>query len=381
MDRINYGRQFIDQSDIDSVIEVLKSDFLTQGPAVKKFEDDFKAKVNSKYAVAVCNATAALHMAMLALKVGEGDKIITTPLTFVADSNCALYVGAKVDFCDVDEETMLLDLNKLEDKLKREQYKALIAVDFAGLPMDWPSLKFLGEKYNVKLVDDACHAPGATYFDKEKNSIPVGSNKHSDISIFSFHPVKHIACGEGGMLTTNSDILNKKLLRLRSHGIVKDESEFEELSEGPWYSEMIELGFNYRLSDIQAALGISQLQKLDENISKRQHIAEAYSTFFDVKGIKYQVNPLKQQHAYHLFIARFENRKEVVEKLNRANIFPQVHYRPVHLNPFYKNLGFSKGSFPVAERLYESILSLPIYPSLKDQELAYILKELEKVIR
>lgn len=375
---IPYGKQQITSDDINAVVDTLKSDFLTQGSKVTEFEDSFSQFVDSKYSVAVSNGTAALHLAMMALGIGKGDLVVTTPITFVASSNAALYVDAEVQFCDIDESNYLIDLDKLEKLCKIENIKAVVIVDFAGYPADGKRLRSLANEYNFKIIEDACHAPGARFYDGN-DWIKVGSGKYSDITVFSFHPVKHIACGEGGMITTQSKSLYDKCMLLRAHGIVKNDQLTKE--NGGWYYEMQELGYNYRLSDIHCALGLSQLKRMDLNLKRRNEISEFYrkeiikSDYLVIKD-----TPATIEHAYHLFIVEVENRTDLYEYLKKNNIFSQVLYIPIHYQPYYQNLGFKKGQFPVSEKYYEKALALPMYHSLSSNELEYVVEKVNEWI-
>ncbi|WP_291857696.1 UDP-4-amino-4,6-dideoxy-N-acetyl-beta-L-altrosamine transaminase [Marinilabilia sp.] len=370
---IPYGRQSIDQDDINAVVSVLKSDFLTQGPAVRDFENTFAEYIGVKFAVAVANGTAALHLCALALKVNPGDKVITTPITFAASANCVRYTGGEVVFADIDPSTYLLDISRVEELLKNSPkgtYKGIIPVDFAGRAVDLERLRILADKYNCWIIEDACHAPGGYFINSQGMKQNCGNGQYADLAIFSFHPVKHIAAGEGGMITTNDEELYNKLMMLRTHGITK-EPELLQDNHGGWYYEMQELGYNYRLSDIQAALGNSQLQKADAGLNRRKEIARNYfEAFKDKSFIKGQAGVV-DGHAYHLYIIEVEDRKGLYEYLRANNIFAQVHYIPVHLMPYYKGLGWKEGDLPVAEEYYSRSLSLPMYPTLteEDQEL------------
>jgi UDP-4-amino-4,6-dideoxy-N-acetyl-beta-L-altrosamine transaminase len=372
---IPYGRQHISQDDIEAVTEVLKSDFLTQGPKIQAFEEKFAEYVGSKYAVAVSNGTAALHLSALALDVKPGDKVITTPITFAASANSVLYCGGEIDFSDIDPDTFLIDLDKLEEKLEgapKGSYKGIIPVDFAGLPVNTEKLRKIADKYGLWIIEDACHAPGGYFMNSKDEKVHCGNGRYADLSIFSFHPVKHIATGEGGMITTNDKALYENLLMLRTHGITKDPDLLEE-NHGGWYYEMQTLGYNYRLPDLSAALGKSQLRKADAGLERRRKIAAGYTEAFQNSGIKIQGTPAGFSNAYHLFVIRTSRRKELYNFLRENNIFAQVHYIPVHLQPYYKSLGFKKGDFPNAEKYYEECLSLPMYPSLKDDEQEYVI--------
>jgi UDP-4-amino-4,6-dideoxy-N-acetyl-beta-L-altrosamine transaminase len=374
---IPYGKQNITQDDIDAVVDLLKSDFLTQGPTINAFEEAFAKYIGVKYAVAVANGTAALHLSNLALGVKPGDKVITTPITFAASANATLYCGGSIDFVDIDPETYLMDLNLLEEKLQSAPlgtYKGVVPVDFAGYPIDAERLRAIADKYKLWVLEDACHAPGGSFKDSQKIDQSCGNGYYADLSIFSFHPVKHIATGEGGMITTNIKKLYEKLQLLRTHGITKNPELLNE-NHGGWYYEMQDLGFNYRLSDIQAALGISQLKKADKGLKCRREIAQNYNKAFEETAIKTPKIMDGFNHAYHLYIIQVERRKELYDYLREHQIFAQVHYIPVHLNPYYKNLGWKKGDFPVAEVYYEKALSLPMYPSLKAEEQAFVIEK------
>ncbi len=376
MFRIPYGKQHIDKKDIQYVVDALQDDFITTGPKVGAFEKNFSEYIGAKYAVAVANGTAALHLSVLALDVKPGDKVITTPITFLASANCVLYAGAQIDFVDIDPQTYLMDLNKLEEKLKNAPegtYKGVIPVDFAGYPLNMEKLREIADKYGLWILEDACHAPGGYFYNSENQKVMCGSCKYTEAAIFSFHPVKHIATGEGGIFTTNNENLYKQLLNLRNHGITKDPEILEE-NHGGWYYEMINLGFNYRLTDIQAALGISQLEKARQGLEKRNVIINRYNEAFQNSGLILPKVDESCYHAYHLYIIQYEKRKALYDHLRENNIFSQVHYIPVHLQPYYKkHFGWKNGDFPVAESYYEKCLSLPVYPSLTEEEQAHVI--------
>ncbi len=379
MKPINYGRQNITKEDIDLVVKTLKSDYLTQGPLVKEFEEKFAEYVGAKYAVAVTNGTDALHLCNLALNVKPSDKIITTPITFVASANSVLYCGGEVDFVDINPETYTIDLDKLEEKLSLTPigtYKGIIPVDLAGYPVDVERLRKIADKYNLWILEDACHAPGGYFTDSKDVKQYCGNGAYSDLHIFSFHPVKHIATGEGGMVTTNNETLYKRLKLLSSHGITKDSDVLQE-NHGGWYYEMHELGYNYRLSDINCALGVSQLKRAKQSVEQRNKIAQKYNQAFkNIAGIKIPFVADNVYHAYHLYIIQVEKRKELYDYLRKHNIFTQVHYIPVHLQPYYKKLGWKKGDFPVAEAYYEKALSLPIFPTLTEKEQNFVIEKI-----
>ena len=377
--KIPYGRQNITSDDVDSVIEVLKSDYLTQGPKIREFEDKFAEYVGAKYAVAVSNGTAALHISNLVAGTKKGSKVITTPITFVATANSVLYCGGEVDFVDIDAENYLIDLDKLEEKLKsspKGTYSGVIPVDLAGYPVNAERLRKIANNYGLWIIEDACHAPGGYFVDSNGVKQYCGNGIYSDLSIFSFHPVKHIACGEGGMVTTNNEELYKKLLNFRSHGIQQDKSLWVE-NHGLWYYEMQELGFNYRLTDIQSALGISQLTRASEGLIKRNNIALRYDKAFE--NISEIVVPKRSNniyHAFHLYVILSDYRGELIRYLRENGIFAQVHYIPVHLQQFYKNKGWKKGDLPVAENYYDKALSLPMYPTLTEEEQQFVIEKI-----
>lgn len=370
MNPIFYGKQNIDQEDIEGVVETLTSNFLTQGPKVEMFEKAFSSYCGSRYALACANGTAALHLSVLALNLEAGDKVLSTPLTFAASTNCILYAGGRVEFIDINEADLLLDLDLLERKCEENpgEYKGVIVVDFAGVPIDIRRLRKIADKHGFWIIEDACHAPGGKriYQDAEEK---VGNGCFSDLTVFSFHPVKHIACGEGGMITTNSEILYKKLKKLRAHGIEKDPSLLNKTDEPSWYHEMQELGYNYRLSDINASLGITQLKKLDSNIERRASIALKYSKM--LSGVGDLILPLEDEgfkNAFHLYVIRTKKRNELYEFLKNEKIFCQVHYIPVYLHPFYQQNGYRNVKCDVMEKVYSECLSLPIYPTLEEPD-------------
>lgn len=381
---IPYGRQHITEEDISAVIETLQSDYLTQGPKIAEFETAFAKYVGAKYAVAVNNATSGLHLAALALGVKADDKVIVTPMTFAASANCIRYCGGDVVFCDIDKDTYLLDISKVRSLLEKSpkgSFKGLIPVDFAGYPINLQELRQLADEYGLWIIEDACHAPGAYFIDDNKERQYCGNNNFADIAVFSFHPVKHIATGEGGMITTNNKELYESLCLYRTHGITKDRSLLHE-NHGGWYYEMQELGYNYRITDFQAALGISQLSRANAGLARRQEIAEQYTkAFANLKSIKIPFVSDNVYHAYHLYIIQVEDRLGLYNFLHENKIYAQIHYVPLHLMPYYQQLGNKKGDLPIVEAYYEHCLSLPMYPSLTDEELNYVIEKVIEFIK
>jgi UDP-4-amino-4,6-dideoxy-N-acetyl-beta-L-altrosamine transaminase len=376
---IPYGTQHITEADIQAVTEVLQAKLLTQGPKIKEFEEVFAHYVGSKYAVAVSNGTAALHLCAMAVGVNNSSRVITTPITFSASANCVRYCGGEVYFSDIDPSNILLDVNKVEELLKKSPkgtFQGIIPVDFGGYPVDLEAFRKLADQYNLWIIEDSCHAPGGFFKDSNGNQRNCGDGSMADLAIFSFHPVKHIACGEGGMITTNNEKLYNKLLKYRSHGMVYQGNPDLIENHGGWYMEMQELGYNYRLTDFQAALGISQLSRADEGIKRRQAIAKRYDEAF--KNTKVKTIDVKEgySHAYHLYIIQVENRKELYDYLRTKQIFAQVHYIPVHLMPYYFQFGWKAGDMPHAEHYYSQCLSIPMYPTLTDEQQEYVIKEI-----
>jgi UDP-4-amino-4,6-dideoxy-N-acetyl-beta-L-altrosamine transaminase len=371
-----YGRQHISEADIAAVVETLRSDFLTQGPRVTEFENRFAAYVGAKHAVAVSNGTAALHLCALALGVQPGQRVITTPITFAASANCVRYCGGEVHFADIDPATGLLDLKQVRALLEAQPkgyFTGLIPVDFAGLAVDMEAARALANEFGLWIIEDACHAPGGFFVDSEGKQRNCGSGQLAELAIFSFHPVKHIATGEGGMITTNDDALARHLRRLRTHGIERDATGLLRQDEGGWYMEMQELGYNYRISDILCALGISQLSRADEGLARRRALAATYDAAFAAVPEIDVLAPGQQGHAYHLYVIQIANRRGLYEYLRTKNILAQVHYVPVHRMPYYEKLGWKAGDFPHAEAYYARCLSLPLYPTLTDEEQAYVI--------
>lgn len=380
--KIPYGRQSISQGDIDAVVDVLKSDWLTQGPKIKDFENAFSKYIGSTYAVAVSNGTAALHLNAMALGVKPGDKVITTPITFVATANCVRYCGGEVVFADIDRDTYLLDINSVKSLLEKSPkgtYSGIIPVDFAGRSVDMEAFRTLADEFDCWIIEDACHAPGGYFVNSHGEKVNCGSGRYADLAIFSFHPVKHIAAGEGGMITTNDEDLYRKLLNLRTHGIEQDYSK-RVFDDATWYYEMQELGFNYRLTDIQAALGLSQLGRAEKGIEIRREIAKRYDTaFIGLDFIKDQ-SGIVDGHAYHLYVIEVEDRLGMYNHLRDNNIFAQIHYVPAHLMPYYRQFGWKEGDLPNAEAYYKHCLSLPMYPTLTVDEQDFVIETiLEKM--
>lgn len=399
---IPYGKQHVTDEDIRAVSAVLQGDFLTQGPCVSQFESAFAEYVGAKYAVAVSNGTAALHLSVLALGLEPGQKVITTPITFAASANCIRYCGAEVVFVDIDPETYLLDLTKVREELEsapKGTFAGIIPVDFAGRPVDLEAFRELADEFELWILEDSCHAPGGYFVDKSGLKQACGNGKFADCAIFSFHPVKHIAAGEGGMITTDEAGIYDRLRQLRTHGISKEPEQFrndpslawggDQLHEGRagyphWYMEMQSLGFNYRLSDIQAALGMSQLKRAEQGLARRREIARVYAEAFQgVSGIIDRnleaKAPESNGHAHHLYVIESTARNELYDRLREAGIYAQIHYIPTHLMPYYQSLGWSKGDLPEAERYYESCISLPMYPSLTDDELDWCVQSVIKI--
>lgn len=375
MKPIPYGRQNITDKDIQAVIETLQSDFLTQGPKIEEFEKAFARYIGCKYAVAISNGTAALHLCAMALNVDANTNVITTPITFAASANCVRYCGGNVYFADINPNTFTLDLAKVESLINSKPkgfFKGIIPVDFAGYAVNLEELKKLAIKYDLWIIEDACHAPGGFFLDSKGNKQLCGNSNFADMAIFSFHPVKHIACGEGGMITTNNEELYKKLLLFRTHGITKNPDLLVE-NHGGWYYEMQELGYNYRLTDFQAALGITQLERADEGLTRRREIAKKYYEVFKNEKAILRQSGIVEGHAYHLYIIEIEKRKELYDYLRTKNIFCQVHYIPVHTMPYYRKLGNKQGDFPISEDYYSKCLSLPMYPTLTQEEQNYVI--------
>ena len=383
---IPYGRQNISQEDIDAVIDVLQSDFLTQGPAVLSFERTVADYCGTDYAVAANSATSALHIACLSLNVGPGDWVWTSPITFVASANCALFCGAKVDFVDIDPRTYNLCPKKLELKLKEAEStgrlpKVVIPVHLSGQPCDMKAIGMLAKQYGFKIIEDASHSIGGKYYDE-----PIGSCKHSDITVFSFHPVKIITTGEGGMALTNNNALASKMKRLTSHGITRDSELMSHKPDGPWYYQQIDLGFNYRMTDLQAALGNSQMERLDEFVSKRHKLAQRYDELLEKLPLTIPWQHPDSYSGRHLYVIRLnleqikQTHLEVFESLHRQGIGVNLHYIPVHFQPYYQKMGFKPGDFPEAENYYKEAISLPLLPTLSDKEQVKVVLALKTTI-
>lgn len=379
---IPYGRQSISAQDIDAVVEVLRSDWLTQGPTIERFEQAMAATCQAHHAVAVSNATAALHIACLALDLGPGDWLWTSPNTFVASANCGLYCGAQVDFVDIDPQTLNLSLPALAAKLAQAQGlgrlpKVVVPVAFAGQSCDMAGIRELAEQYGFRIIEDASHAVGASYRGR-----PVGCGDFADITVFSFHPVKIITTGEGGLLTTQDDQLAERLRRLRSHGITRDPALMTQPSDGPWYYQQLELGYNYRITDIQAALGLSQLTRLQGFMTRRRVLAARYAQLLADLPLTLPSAQQGAESAWHLYPVRLQldvlhsDQAQIFTAMRAAGIGVNLHYIPVHLQPFYRQLGFTDGDYPEAERYYRQAISLPLYPDMTDEQQQQVVQAL-----
>lgn len=375
-----YGHQWIDEEDIKAVIEVLRSDWITQGPKIAEFEKEFAKYVGGRYAVAVNSGTAALHAACFAAQIEKGDEVITTSITFAASANCVLYQGGTPVFADIKEDTLNIDPEEIKKKINHKT-KALIPVDFTGLPVDLEEVQEIARKYNLIIIEDASHALGATYKGSKIGSI-------SDITIFSFHPVKHITTGEGGMITTNNKEYYERLKLFRTHGITKDKDKLLNY-DGPWYYEMQELGYNYRLTDFQCALGLSQLKKIDRIIQRRREIVKKYNCEFkDIPEIKIpEINQIDSNPVWHIYMIQLNldklkvDRREIFEALRAENIGVNVHYIPVHLQPYYqKRFGYRLGDFPKAENYYSRAITLPVFHKMSDKDIDDVVAVVKKVI-
>jgi UDP-4-amino-4,6-dideoxy-N-acetyl-beta-L-altrosamine transaminase len=389
MNPIPYGRQNITDEDIQAVVDTLRSDYLTQGPKIAEFEKAFAHYVGSKYAVAVSNGTAALHLCAMALNVKPGQKVITTPITFAASANCVRYCGGEVVFADIDPDTYLLDIDQVRALLEESPkgtYSGIIPVDFAGRAVNLEAFRHLADEYGLWIIEDACHAPGGYFTDSKGNKQMCGNGNYADLAIFSFHPVKHIACGEGGMITTNDEVLYKRLLKLRTHGIVKEDALYTnsiEFAGGVdkyplWYMEMQELGYNYRLTDFQAALGLSQLVRAEQGVERRRIIANRYAEAFRNKDFILGQSGVFEGHAYHLYIIEVKDRLGLYNYLREHKIFAQIHYIPCHLMPYYREMGWKEGDLSDAENYYKGCISLPMYPTMTDEEQKFVIEKILK---
>jgi UDP-4-amino-4,6-dideoxy-N-acetyl-beta-L-altrosamine transaminase len=383
---IPYGRQDINADDIQRVIEVLQSDWLTQGSAVNRFEQAVADYCGVKYAIAVSSATAALHIACLAVNLGDQDYLWTSPNTFVASANCGLYCGAKVDFVDIDPRTYNLSIDQLEQKLAKAAHlgclpKVLVPVHFAGQSCEMDKIAALSQQYGFKVIEDASHAIGGKYRGKA-----IGCCEFSDLAVFSFHPVKIITTGEGGMVLTNREDLYEKLIRLRSHGITRNPDLMQGESHGAWYYQQLELGFNYRMTDIQAALGVSQMQRLDEFISRRRFLAQQYDHLLQDLPLTLPWQHPETNSSWHLYVIRLnlgklnKTHRQVFEELRQAGIGVNLHYIPVHMHPYYQNIGFKQGDFLESENYYQEAISIPMYYGLSKEDQNRVIVNLQAVL-
>ncbi|MCH8533399.1 MAG: UDP-4-amino-4,6-dideoxy-N-acetyl-beta-L-altrosamine transaminase [Balneolaceae bacterium] len=383
---IPYGRQDIQPQDIEAVVEVLRSDWITQGPVVPRFEQAVSDYCNATYGVAANSATSALHIACLSLNLGPNDWLWTSPITFVASANAGRYCGAHVDFVDIDPETYNMSVAALKEKLHNAEKsgtlpKVVMPVHFAGQPCDMPAIAELAQHYGFRIIEDASHAIGAKY-----NGYKVGACSHSDITVFSFHPVKIITTGEGGMATTNDPDLARRMRRLGSHGITREPKEMDTEPDGSWYYQQIELGFNYRMTDIQAALGLSQMERLDAYIQSRHELADRYNKSLSLLPV---ITPRQKQgtkSAWHLYVVKLDKksttleRKEVFYSLRKANIGVNIHYIPVHTQPDFKRMGFKTGDFPIAESYYKEAISIPLFPHMTSSQQEAVITALKEVL-
>lgn len=381
-----YGRQWIDENDIECVSDVLKTDWITQGPKIREFEQTLAEYCGAKYAVAVSSGTAALHIAVLSAGFSPGEEVITTPNTFVSTANSIVYSGATPIFADIKSDTYNVNPEEIEKRVN-EKTKGLIPVDFSGQPCDIIEIKNIAEKYNLIIIEDGAQSLGAEYKDENGEWEKVGSCKYSDMTIFSFHPVKHITTGEGGMVLTNDNELYQKLIMLRTHGVTKDKNLLKK-DDGPWYFEMQMLGFNYRITDFQCALGINQFKKLDGFIKRRREIVEIYNDAF--KEIKEIIIPYEKpdvKSSYHLYVIQIREerlkarKREIFERLRSEGLGVNVHHIPVHIHPFYQEkYGYKEGDLPVAEEYYRGAISLPLYPKMSDEDVQYVIKTVKNII-
>lgn len=381
---ISYGRQAINKADIEAVKRVLESDWLTQGPDIADFERSVADYCGVKYAVATCNATAALHVACLAAGLKQGDMLWTSPNTFVASANCGRYCGADVDFVDIDDSTYNMSVVELEKKLKNDEIKpkVVIPVHFGGQSCAMEKIYALAQQYGFMIIEDASHAIGATYQEGK-----VGACKYSAMTVFSFHPVKIITTAEGGMVLTNDKALYERLLLYRSHGITRNAECMPNGSDGPWYYAQIDLGFNYRMTDLQAALGVSQLERLEAFVERRRYLARRYDALLKDLPLKLPKQNKDTNSSWHIYVVRLDlarvkiSKQEIFAKMHERDITLNLHYIPVHRQPYYENLGFKKGDFPVSEQYYEEAFTLPLYYELTDAQQAYIVKCLVEVLQ
>ncbi len=380
MNHLPYGRQSISEDDIQAVVEVLRSDFLTQGPAVPRFEKAVASWCGARHGIAMSNGTAVLHAAMKALGVGHGDSVWTSPITFVASANSARYCGAKVDFVDVDPGTVNMSAEALEAKLITSEKngllpKVVVPVHFAGQSCDMPRIHALGQRYGFRIVEDAAHALGGSYLDQR-----VGEARWSDAVTHSFHPVKIITTGEGGMITTNDDELAWRTAAFRTHGITRDEQRMRGESHGPWYYQQIELGYNYRMTDMQAALGLSQMSRLESFAKRRRELADLYDEKLACLPVKALARDTRGISGWHLYMIRVDagKRRAVFESLRAQGIGVNVHYIPVHLQPDYERLGFRAGHCPEAERYYAEAITLPLFPAMTDADVSRVADALSR---
>ncbi len=379
---IYYGRQSVNEQDIKAVEDVLRSDFLTQGPAIERFERRVADYCGAKYAVAVTNATSALHIACKVAGLSHGDTFWTSPITFVASANCGRYCGAKVDFVDIDDATYNMSVDELEKKLAAGgRPKVVVPVHLCGQSCDMERIYALSKKYGFTIIEDASHALGATYKDTR-----VGSCQYSDMTVFSFHPVKIITTGEGGMVLTNNKNFYERLVFYRSHGITRDASKMTKESDGPWYYQQIELGYNYRMTDIQAALGYSQMERLDTFVARRRQLAQRYDELLADLPIRIPKQSADTNSSWHIYVVRMDKARtskskgEVFEEMKKRGVTLNLHYIPVHLQPYYQALGFKRGDFLVSERYYEEAFTLPIYYELADEQQDQVVKALREVL-
>ena len=383
MRKIPYGRQDINDEDVNAVVSALKDELITQGPQIEIFEKKFAEYIGCKYAVAVANGTAALHLAALALDVNKNSRVITAPITFTASANCIRYCGGTVDFVDINENQVVLDVEAVRKKIESHPagtFQGIVPIDFAGFPVDLEAFRKLADEHGLWILEDACHAPGGFFKDSNGVLQNCGNGNYADLAIFSFHPVKHIACGEGGMITTNNKELYDKLIILRTHGITR-RPDLLEKNDGGWYYEMHSLGFNYRLTDFQAALGISQLKRAASNILIRREIANRYDVAFsDFPTVETIAPPKDNGHAYHLYVIKTTRRKELYDHLRANGIYAQIHYIPVHTQPYYRKLSEEKVSCAKAEAYYDQCISLPMFPTLTLEEQHFVIDTIKNFL-